>query len=216
MVPWTAREPDFPLGFSFPPKMLLFKDISSRMSVFHIIAYFTTFKLKENSGEICFFQLLSLVWLFVIPWTAAHQVSLSVTNSQSWDCIPNLVRLLRVNKKVIVLSLSSDLSWVHISQEPIRDSFPFYTLPLSCWFPQNEAIESQEPFSVKCAMLSPSLPRALIRQQLTWAFSRLSPQLKRGEAFLLSFPQVAHGLCMLPVELPYCSHGICTSFLPRP
>ena len=28
-------------------------------------------------------QLLSLVWLFVTPWTAAHQASLSITNSQS-------------------------------------------------------------------------------------------------------------------------------------
>ena len=28
-------------------------------------------------------QLLSRVWLFVTPWTAAHQASLSITNSQS-------------------------------------------------------------------------------------------------------------------------------------
>ena len=28
-------------------------------------------------------QSLSLVWLFVTPWTAAHQASLSITNSQS-------------------------------------------------------------------------------------------------------------------------------------
>ena len=28
-------------------------------------------------------QLLSRVWLFEIPWTAAHQASLSITNSQS-------------------------------------------------------------------------------------------------------------------------------------
>ena len=29
------------------------------------------------------FQLLSPVWLFVTPWTAAHQASLSITNSRS-------------------------------------------------------------------------------------------------------------------------------------
>ena len=29
------------------------------------------------------FQLLSHVWLFVTPWTAAHQASLSITNSRS-------------------------------------------------------------------------------------------------------------------------------------
>ena len=28
-------------------------------------------------------QLLTLVWFFVTPWTAAHQASLSITNSQS-------------------------------------------------------------------------------------------------------------------------------------
>ena len=28
-------------------------------------------------------QLLSPIWLFVTPWTAAHQASLSITNSQS-------------------------------------------------------------------------------------------------------------------------------------
>ena len=28
-------------------------------------------------------QLLSCVWLFVTPWTAAHQASLSITNSRS-------------------------------------------------------------------------------------------------------------------------------------
>ena len=34
----------------------------------------------------CFYlsvQLLSCVWLFVTPWTAAHQASLTITNSQS-------------------------------------------------------------------------------------------------------------------------------------
>ena len=30
-----------------------------------------------------FVQLLSSVWLFAIPWTAAHQASLSITNPQS-------------------------------------------------------------------------------------------------------------------------------------
>ena len=32
---------------------------------------------------ICSVQLLSHVWLFVTPWIAAHQASLSITNSQS-------------------------------------------------------------------------------------------------------------------------------------
>ena len=32
---------------------------------------------------VCVCQLLSHVWLFATPWTAAHQASLSITNSQS-------------------------------------------------------------------------------------------------------------------------------------
>ena len=35
-------------------------------------------------------QSLSHVWLFVTPWTAAHQASLSITNSQS---LPNLMSI---------------------------------------------------------------------------------------------------------------------------
>ena len=34
-------------------------------------------------GMLSSVQLLSCVWLFVSPWTAAHQASLSITNSQS-------------------------------------------------------------------------------------------------------------------------------------
>ena len=136
------------------------------MSVFYIITYFTTFKLKENSGEICLFFSCSVLSLCdptdcsTPGFTIRHQLP------ELRLCIPNLVRLLRVNRNIIVLSLLSDLSSVHISQEAIRDSFPFHKLPVSCCFPQTEAIESQEPFSVKCTILSPSLPRAFIRQHL--------------------------------------------------
>ena len=35
-------------------------------------------------------QLLSCVWLFVTPWTAAHQASLSITNSQR---LPKLMHI---------------------------------------------------------------------------------------------------------------------------
>ena len=46
------------------------------------------FSLKDLMSEPCMsqfssVQLLSHVWLFVTPWTAAHQASLSITNSQS-------------------------------------------------------------------------------------------------------------------------------------
>ena len=44
-------------------------------------------KLKENKelalDQFSSVQSLSHIWLFVTPWTAARQASLSVTNSQS-------------------------------------------------------------------------------------------------------------------------------------
>ena len=39
--------------------------------------------LGVNCPSVQSVQLLSRVWLFATPWTAAHQVSLSITNSQS-------------------------------------------------------------------------------------------------------------------------------------
>ena len=55
----------------------------------------------DKEDEMCMFvclcvyqfisvQLLSRVWLFVTPWTAAHQASLSTTNSQS---LPKLMSI---------------------------------------------------------------------------------------------------------------------------
>ena len=37
----------------------------------------------RNINQFSSVQSLSRVWLFAIPWTAAHQASLSITNSQS-------------------------------------------------------------------------------------------------------------------------------------
>ena len=42
-------------------------------------------------NTVCSVQLLSCVWLLVIPWTAAHQVSPSITNSQ------RLLKLMSIN-----------------------------------------------------------------------------------------------------------------------
>ena len=41
------------------------------------------YKLYSTFSFLSSVQSLSQVWLFAIPWTAAHQVSLSITNSQS-------------------------------------------------------------------------------------------------------------------------------------
>ena len=43
----------------------------------------STFQLVLPKSQFCSVQLLSRVQLFVTPWTAACQASLSITNSQS-------------------------------------------------------------------------------------------------------------------------------------
>ena len=47
------------------------------------LPFVTTFLLSHIPGAGFSVQLLSRVWLFVTPWTAACQASLSITNSQS-------------------------------------------------------------------------------------------------------------------------------------
>ena len=49
--------------------------ILANISYFHVFLIITILQVVVQS--------LSLVWLFVTPWTVAHQASLSITNSQS-------------------------------------------------------------------------------------------------------------------------------------
>ena len=41
------------------------------------------YKIRHSNCQFSSVQSLSRVWLFVTPWTAAHQASLSITNCQS-------------------------------------------------------------------------------------------------------------------------------------
>ena len=52
-------------------------------------------------------QLLSRVWLFVTPWTAARQASLSFTNSQSLLKLTCINSVMPSNHLILLLSLSS-------------------------------------------------------------------------------------------------------------
>ena len=47
-------------------------------------------------------QLLSRVWLFTTPWTAAHQASLSITNSQSLLKLMSIESLMPSNHLIVV------------------------------------------------------------------------------------------------------------------
>ena len=46
-------------------------------------------------------QLLSCVWLFVTPWTAARQASLSNTNSQSWPQFMSIELVMSSNHLIL-------------------------------------------------------------------------------------------------------------------
>ena len=52
--------------------------------------WFLPSKVFNRSKQSCSVQLLSHVWLFATPWTAAHQASLSITNSRS---LPKLMSI---------------------------------------------------------------------------------------------------------------------------
>jgi len=67
-----------------------------------------------NWTATCSVQSLSLVWLFATPWTAAHQASLYITNSQS------LLKLMSIES---VMDISSTIS---SSVVPFASRFQFF------------------------------------------------------------------------------------------
>ena len=70
------------------------------------------------SGGFNSIQVLSHVQLFVTPWTAAFQASLSITNSQS------LLKLMSI-ESVMVSTTSSDIHpFSHLQSSPASGSFP--------------------------------------------------------------------------------------------
>ena len=52
-------------------------------------------------------QLLSRVWLFVIPWTAAHQAFLSITNSRSLLKLMSIESVMPSNHLILCFPVSS-------------------------------------------------------------------------------------------------------------
>ena len=56
---------------------------------------------KPLSHSISSVQLLSRVWLFATPWTAAHQASLSITNSQSLPKPMSIVSVMPSNHLIL-------------------------------------------------------------------------------------------------------------------
>ena len=87
-----------PTSYKTPPLNVYLvsqtQHIKSEFIIIHInLLYFCVPCFRISSAK-----LLSRVWLFVTPWTSAHQASLSITNSQSilnscplsWRCHPTI------------------------------------------------------------------------------------------------------------------------------
>ena len=67
----------------------------------------------------CSVQLLSRVRLFVTPWTAAHQASVSITNSWSLLKLMSIELVMPSNHLILCVPLSS-----HLQSFPVSGSFP--------------------------------------------------------------------------------------------
>ena len=72
-----------------------------------------------SSTSSCSVQSLSHVQLFVTPWTAAHQASLSITNSQSLLKLMSIELVMPSNHLILVVPFSSCLQ-----SFPATGSFP--------------------------------------------------------------------------------------------
>ena len=61
--------------------------------------------MKIQSVQLCSVQLRSRVQLFVTPWTAAHQASLSITNSRSSPKLTSIESVMPSNSLIICCPL---------------------------------------------------------------------------------------------------------------
>ena len=70
-------------------------------------------------------QLLSHVWLFATTWTAAHQASLSIINSQSLLKLVSIESVMPSNHSSSVIPFSSSLqSFPALGSFPVSQVFP--------------------------------------------------------------------------------------------
>ena len=70
----------------------------------------------NSSSQFSSFQLLSCVWLFATAWTATHQASLSITNSQSLLKLMSIESVMPSNHLILCHPLSSCLQSFPASQ----------------------------------------------------------------------------------------------------
>ena len=129
------------------------------------------------------FQLLSCVWLFETPWTAADQASLSITNSQSLLKLMSIASLMPSNHLILCHPLSSCLQ-----SFPASGSFP-----VSWFFPSGgQTIGVSTSASVLPMNIQDWFPLGLTGltslQSLLSQESSPTSQFKSISSSVLSFP----------------------------
>ena len=83
--------------------------------LFHIESVITSLTLKKRSLLYQSVQWLSCVQLFATPWTAAHQASLSITNSWSLLRLMSIELVMPSNHLILCLPFSSRLQSFPVS-----------------------------------------------------------------------------------------------------
>ena len=83
--------------------------------IFWSTKFCSTYPIKFNINSV---QLLSCVWLFETPWTAARQASLSITNSRSLLKFMSIESVMPSNHLILCRSFSS-----HLQSFPASGSF---------------------------------------------------------------------------------------------
>ena len=80
-------------------------DVKNKMSR-KFLSRVIVLKILQTRGSV---QSLSRVWLFATPWTAAHQASLSITNSQSLLKLTSIESVMASNHLILCRPFSSCL-----------------------------------------------------------------------------------------------------------
>ena len=120
-----------------------------------------------------FVQPLSRVWLYVTPWTAAHQASLSFTISQSLLNFMSIVSMMPSNHLILCHPLSSCLQ-----SFPASGSFPMSQLSASSGQSvKASASASVLPMNIQCWFpLGLTILISLLSKRLSRVFSNTTAQ----------------------------------------
>ena len=119
----------------------------------NIVIYFTKIQNTLNFNSVHFSPVIhsSPVWLFVTPWTAACQASLSITNIKRWRChqtISSCCPLLLLPSIFPNIRVFSSESFLHIRwPNNSKLSFIYFLMQQISTQRLNKSWKLEQPFS---------------------------------------------------------------------